>query len=116
MAPRRAPAAKLCARPPRQGRGIMDNHKPIQMLAASIYTFSLRRVAHRQAVCARLASGPTGRTTQRGRFDVSSGGALPMTTTTMTETSRRGTGMTKEEKFVIVASSTGTVFEWYDFY
>jgi len=24
--------------------------------------------------------------------------------------------MTKEEKFVIVASSTGTVFEWYDFY
>src|SRR5262245_63030232 len=39
-----------------------------------------------------------------------------MTTTTMTETSRRGAGMTKEEKFVIVASSTGTVFEWYDFY
>ncbi len=28
----------------------------------------------------------------------------------------RGTGMTKDEKFVILASSTGTVFEWYDFY
>src|SRR5215475_7232768 len=41
---------------------------------------------------------------------------MPMTTTTITETSRRGAGMTKEEKFVIVASSTGTVFEWYDFY
>jgi MFS family permease len=26
------------------------------------------------------------------------------------------TGMTKNEKFVIFASSTGTVFEWYDFY
>jgi MFS family permease len=25
-------------------------------------------------------------------------------------------GMTKDEKFVIFASSTGTVFEWYDFY
>ena len=28
----------------------------------------------------------------------------------------RGKGMTKDEKFVIFASSTGTVFEWYDFY
>ena len=28
----------------------------------------------------------------------------------------RGTGMTGEEKFVIFASSLGTVFEWYDFY
>jgi MFS family permease len=28
----------------------------------------------------------------------------------------RGSGMTREEKFVIVASSTGTIFEWYDFY
>src|SRR3954463_1923041 len=25
-------------------------------------------------------------------------------------------GMTKEEKFVIFASSLGTIFEWYDFY
>ncbi len=33
-----------------------------------------------------------------------------------TPTSRRGTGMTGEERFVVVASSTGTVFEWYDFY
>src|SRR5262245_28104856 len=30
--------------------------------------------------------------------------------------SAKGRGMTKEERFVIVASSTGTVFEWYDFY
>src|SRR5262245_5028823 len=39
-----------------------------------------------------------------------------MTTTTLTQTSVRGSGMTKEEKFVIFASSLGTVFEWYDFY
>src|SRR5690349_2082806 len=31
-------------------------------------------------------------------------------------TSMRGTGLTKDERFVIVASSTGTIFEWYDFY
>src|SRR6202035_3996736 len=30
--------------------------------------------------------------------------------------SARATGMSKEEKFVIFASSLGTVFEWYDFY
>ena len=30
-------------------------------------------------------------------------------------TSTRGQGMTKDERFVIFASSTGTVFEWYDF-
>jgi hypothetical protein len=36
--------------------------------------------------------------------------------TTLTHTSARGTGMSKDEKFVIFASSTGTVFEWYDFY
>jgi MFS family permease len=35
---------------------------------------------------------------------------------TMTHTSTRGAGMTSEEKFVIFASSLGTVFEWYDFY
>src|SRR3979411_817914 len=28
----------------------------------------------------------------------------------------RGSGMTADEKFVIFASSLGTVFEWYDFY
>jgi MFS family permease len=28
----------------------------------------------------------------------------------------KGQGMSKDEKFVIFASSTGTVFEWYDFY
>jgi MFS family permease len=27
-----------------------------------------------------------------------------------------GRGMTRDQRFVIVASSTGTVFEWYDFY
>src|SRR5215207_10600487 len=35
---------------------------------------------------------------------------------TMTATSTRSTGMGKEERFVILASSLGTVFEWYDFY
>jgi MFS family permease len=35
---------------------------------------------------------------------------------TMTHASARGAGMTSEEKFVIFASSLGTVFEWYDFY
>jgi MFS family permease len=35
---------------------------------------------------------------------------------TMTATSGKATGMTKDERFVIVASSLGTVFEWYDFY
>jgi len=39
-----------------------------------------------------------------------------MTTTTLTQTSARGTGMTREERFVIFASSLGTIFEWYDFY
>jgi MFS family permease len=35
---------------------------------------------------------------------------------TITQTSVRGAGMTGEEKFVIFASSLGTIFEWYDFY
>ena len=35
---------------------------------------------------------------------------------TMAATSARSTGMTKDERFVILASSLGTVFEWYDFY
>jgi MFS family permease len=35
---------------------------------------------------------------------------------TMTATSAKGAGVSREEKFVIFASSTGTVFEWYDFY
>src|SRR3954454_5267078 len=38
------------------------------------------------------------------------------TMTTMATTSPRSGGMTKDEKFVIFASSLGTVFEWYDFY
>ena len=37
-------------------------------------------------------------------------------TTTMTHTSVRGAGMTGEEKFVIFASSLGTIFEWHDEY
>ena len=37
-------------------------------------------------------------------------------TTTTAEVSRKGQGMTKDERFVVVASSLGTVFEWYDFY
>src|ERR1700741_2825224 len=39
-----------------------------------------------------------------------------MTTMTQPHTSARGAGMTKDEKFVIFASSLGTIFEWYDFY
>ena len=35
---------------------------------------------------------------------------------TMEQISTRGRGMTSGEKFVIFASSLGTVFEWYDFY
>src|SRR3954468_723971 len=35
---------------------------------------------------------------------------------TLAETSVRAGGMTKDEKFVIFASSLGTIFEWYDFY
>ncbi|SDO46261.1 Sugar transporter [Afipia sp. GAS231] len=35
---------------------------------------------------------------------------------TMTATPARTGGMTKDERFVIIASSLGTVFEWYDFY
>ena len=33
-----------------------------------------------------------------------------------TATSAKGKGMSKDERFVIFASSLGTVFEWYDFY
>jgi MFS family permease len=39
-----------------------------------------------------------------------------MSTNAATHVSARGAGMTREEKFVIFASSTGTIFEWYDFY
>ena len=35
---------------------------------------------------------------------------------TVTTTSPRAGGMTKDERFVILASSLGTVFEWYDFF
>src|SRR5467141_3972413 len=35
---------------------------------------------------------------------------------TMAATQARTGGMTKDERFVILASSLGTVFEWYDFY
>jgi MFS transporter len=43
----------------------------------------------------------------------------PMATLAATSaktTSLKAAGMSKDEKFVIFASSTGTVFEWYDFY
>src|SRR3954466_12957209 len=39
-----------------------------------------------------------------------------MTTITDSHVSARGSGMTKDEKFVIFASSLGNMFEWYDFY
>ena len=34
----------------------------------------------------------------------------------MAGTAARAGGMSKDEKFVIFASSLGTIFEWYDFY
>src|SRR6266704_3725393 len=37
-------------------------------------------------------------------------------TTIAQDSAIRASGMTKDEKFVIFASSLGTVFEWYDFY
>src|SRR5436305_11204255 len=36
--------------------------------------------------------------------------------TAIADTSARAGGMTRDEKFVIFASSLGTVFKWYDFY
>ena len=39
-----------------------------------------------------------------------------MTTVTATSARPSSAGMTKDERFVILASSLGTVFEWYDFY
>jgi MFS family permease len=36
--------------------------------------------------------------------------------TTITHTANRAALMTGEERFVIFASSVGTIFEWYDFY
>src|SRR6201989_968670 len=36
--------------------------------------------------------------------------------TTTANNARVSEGMTKDERFVILASSLGTVFEWYDFY
>src|SRR5450631_732918 len=41
-------------------------------------------------------------------------GTTPMTT--IAHPSVQTAGMTSEEKFVIFASSLGTIFEWYDFY
>src|SRR6186713_3022453 len=43
-------------------------------------------------------------------------GGTSVSTSTVAQTSTRAGGMTKDEKFVIFASSLGTVFEWYDFY
>src|SRR5712675_31523 len=41
-------------------------------------------------------------------------GSIPMAT--IATMSPRTRGMTKDERFIILASSLGTVFEWYDFY
>jgi MFS family permease len=54
------------------------------------------------------------RTARRSGFFSNSLGSIEMAT--MTTTSPRAGGMTKDERFVIFASSLGTVFEWYDFY
>jgi len=39
-----------------------------------------------------------------------------MSKTHVSDVSNAGRGMTSDEKFVVLASSTGTIFEWYDFY
>ena len=39
-----------------------------------------------------------------------------MTGVTLSEIEARKRPMTREEKRVILASSAGTIFEWYDFY
>src|SRR5690349_6657131 len=43
-------------------------------------------------------------------------GRRPMTTTTVNDVQERSRPMTAEERKVIIASSAGTIFEWYDFY
>src|SRR5947209_1654278 len=45
---------------------------------------------------------------------INSGGAITMSTMAVSQAGAGG--MTKDERFVILASSLGTVFEWYDFY
>jgi MFS family permease len=54
------------------------------------------------------------RTARRSEFFSNSLGSIEMAT--VTTTAPRAGGMTKDERFVILASSLGTVFEWYDFY
>src|SRR3569832_236930 len=49
-----------------------------------------------------------------GREETHVGERTKMSTLAATEV--RSGGMTKDERFVILASSLGTVFEWYDFY
>ena len=65
-----------------------------------------------------LEPKPTAQSGQvRRRADFAStilGSDLEMST--MAATSGKAGGMTKDERFVIFASSLGTVFEWYDFY
>jgi MFS family permease len=39
-----------------------------------------------------------------------------MSSATINSPAKKGQGMSRDEKFVVFASSTGTVFEWYDFY
>src|SRR3569832_2166381 len=49
-----------------------------------------------------------------GREETHVGERLNMSTVAVSQSGERG--MTKDERFVILASSLGTVFEWYDFY
>ena len=85
---------------------------PIRQLAPQVIgrqsTFRLRRVAHRQ--CAILAPsvlpGAAARIGTAAAENQIARGLTPMTTTTLDHASSRGAGMTKDEKFVIFASST----------
>ncbi len=55
-----------------------------------------------------------GEVRRHGIFGINDFGGIDMTT--LAVSSQRPAGMTKDERFVILASSLGTVFEWYDFY
>ena len=63
------------------------------------------RVCRVNAIKKRLATAPD-----------TQGGINVATAETTTGARERSRAMTREEKKVILASSAGTIFEWYDFY
>jgi len=67
-------------------------------------------------VFANFSRSGTGERTARDEADFQQHFMGSIEMATVTTTSPRAAGMTKDERFVILASSLGTVFEWYDFY